>query len=69
MAHQSLSILLPLMFLGILSAQTYGVGDTIPDFTAPICANGEGTFSLYDYNGAVNGGDYSVVWITFLASW
>ncbi|MFQ6674011.1 MAG: hypothetical protein ACE5GH_04405 [Fidelibacterota bacterium] len=54
---------------GFLSAQGYAVGDTVEDFQSPICANGEGDFHLYDYNGDVNGGDYSVIWVTFFASW
>lgn len=52
-----------------LKAQPYGVGEIVEDFVAPICANGEGDISLYDYFGDFNGGNYHVVWLTFFASW
>ncbi|MFQ6676647.1 MAG: redoxin domain-containing protein [Fidelibacterota bacterium] len=55
-------------FTGVFS-QTIEVGDTLRTLTAPVCANGEGEFSLDAYDGARNGGDYSVTWMTFLASW
>ena len=61
--------LLPFLALGLLSGQSYNVGDVVEDFTAPICANGEGDFRLYDYNGNVNGGNYAVIWINSFASW
>ena len=55
--------------MGIAFAQPYAVGDRVGDFTAPLCANDEGEFRLYDYNGDENGGRYSVIWINFFASW
>ena len=46
------------------------VGDTCPDFTIPICANGEGDFNLYEQcNGAENGGYYKVTWLNIFATW
>ncbi|MFQ6616381.1 MAG: redoxin domain-containing protein [Fidelibacterota bacterium] len=54
---------------GFAVAQTIDVGDTLRDLAAPLCANGEGDFNLKAYDGDENGGDYSVTWITFLASW
>ena len=60
----------PLLLLGSwLYAQPYTVGEVVGDFSAPICANGSGTFQLHDYNGAANGGDYHVIWLGFFASW
>ncbi len=46
------------------------VGDTSPNFTTPICANGTGGFDLYtESNGLENGGLFKVTWITLFASW
>lgn len=46
------------------------VGQISPNFTTPICANGTGDFDLYtECNGAENGGDFKVTWITLFASW
>ncbi len=53
----------------LLNAQPYEAGDMIGDFSASICANGEGNLNLYDYYGDFNGGDYNVIWLTFFASW
>ena len=58
-----------LILVGIVSAQQYDVGDVIPDFTVPICANESGDLSLYDYNGDENGDDYYVIWINLFTSW
>ena len=52
------------------ASQTLGVGDIASNFTIPYCENGEGPFNLYDEcNGAVNGGNYKVTWLTLFASW
>tara|TARA_B100000767_G_scaffold274756_1_gene308781 strand:+ start:2589 stop:2810 length:222 start_codon:yes stop_codon:yes gene_type:complete len=46
------------------------IGEISPDFSAPICANSEDDlFTLYQLNGAVNGGDYKVVWLNLFTSW
>ena len=69
MSQKVLGVLFLLQF-GIIAAQPYGVGDTIPDFQVPLCANGEGNLSFYaTYNGDVNGGNYSVIWLTFFTPW
>ena len=55
--------------IGILSAQKYEVGDTVQNFTLPICVNDDGDFQLNQYNGAVNGKENSVILFIFFASW
>lgn len=58
-----------LLSSGFLSAQVYGVGDVVSDFSDPICANGEGDLHLYDYNYEENGGDQFVIWVNLFTSW
>ena len=51
-------------FMGsILTAQTYTVGDTVSNFSDPICANGEGD---WDYN---TDGRHKITWINIFTSW
>ncbi|SVA96540.1 uncharacterized protein METZ01_LOCUS149394 [marine metagenome] len=58
------------LFIANLIALPLQVGDTCPDFSVPICANGSGDFELYaNANGAENGGEYHAVWIDIFASW
>jgi len=58
------------LFISVTTSQSLGVGDIASNFTIPYCENGEGVFNLYDdCNGAVNGGDYKVTWLTLFASW
>ena len=58
------------LFISITSSQTLGVGDIASNFTIPYCENGEGYFNLYDEcNGAENGGNYQVTWLTLFSSW
>lgn len=46
------------------------VGDVVPDFSVPICVNGDGDFNFYERaNGETNGGNYKVVWLPIFASW
>lgn len=52
-----------------IAAQTYSVGDVVSDFSMPICANGTGDWTLYDYFGDQNGGNYNVIWINVFTSW
>jgi len=52
-----------------LSAQVYGVGDVVSDFSDPICSNGEGDLFLYDYNYEENGGEQYVIWLNLFTSW
>ena len=34
------------------------VGDVVPDFSVPVCVNGDGDFNFYERaNGDANGGD------------
>ena len=46
-----------------VSGQTYTVGDTVDNFGAPICYNGEGD---WDY---ITNGHHNVVWISSFATW
>ncbi|MBT4370468.1 MAG: hypothetical protein HN654_02085 [Candidatus Marinimicrobia bacterium] len=56
--------------ISVTTSQTLGVGDIASNFTIPYCENGEGYFNLYDEcNGAVNGGNYKVTWLTLFSSW
>lgn len=52
------------MGLCILSAQTYKVGDFVSDFTDSLCS-AEEEWTLYDYYGDLNGGDYNIIWLVF----
>jgi len=56
-------MLLPLVFV----SARYNIGDVVADFTLTEC-NG-GTFRLFDYNAAVNGGQAYVVMINFSEPW
>ena len=49
--------------LSMAHSQTYGVGDVVENFSAPICQNGEG---YWDYN---TDGRNKVVWINLFTSW
>jgi len=44
-------------------------GDTLWIPPKPVCHNGSGGWSLADFNGAVNGGDYYVILLTWFASY
>ena len=50
-------------------SQVYSVGDTVDNFTLPVCANGEGSFELYDYYWKANGGESHVVFLDIFATW
>ena len=52
----------------LLPAQHYHIDDMVSNFTLPICINGEGNFSLDQYNGDLNGGDHSVLLFMFFTS-
>jgi len=43
------------------------IGDVMPDFTLADC-DGD-SLDLYSFSGAVNGGSYHVIFLTFFASW
>ena len=47
----------------VVVGQTYGVGDVVENFSAPICQNGEG---YWDYN---TDGRNKVVWLNLFTSW
>jgi hypothetical protein len=51
----------------------YDIGETVSpehqQIEIPVCANGDGTLSLADLNGNLNGGNYRVIWLSFFASW
>ena len=55
------------ILLGIFSTEALlgqlEVGDTSPDFTAPVYMNGDGDWSLYDE------GANKVTWINLFTSW
>lgn len=54
----------------VLNALPLQVGDVVPDFSVPVCANGDGDFNFYERaNGDVNGGEYRVTWLPIFASW
>ena len=64
--------------IGMVSAQTYCAGDQISvshqNIEHEVCAGFEeynvgDSFKLADYNGELNGGDYSIVFIDMSASW
>ena len=57
------------ILLSTMAFGAYNVGDFVADFTLPICANGTGDFTLYDYYGDLNGGDYHVLWLNLFTSW
>ena len=44
-------------------------GDTLLIPPKPVCHNGSGGWSLADFNGEVNGGDYHVILLTWFASY
>ena len=53
-----------------LNALPLQVGDVVPDFSVPVCENGDGDFNFYERaNGDVNGGEYRVTWLPIFASW
>jgi len=61
-----------LLFIGLAWGQIYSIGDTIPNFTLPLCANGEGqdSISLYDYYDEFPcGTDYNSILLVWLYSW
>ncbi|SVA01616.1 uncharacterized protein METZ01_LOCUS54470 [marine metagenome] len=59
-----------LSLLTIVFSLPLQIGDNVPDFSVPICANGTGDWNLYDNaNGLVNGGNYKVVWMPIWATW
>ncbi|MFQ6613272.1 MAG: redoxin domain-containing protein [Fidelibacterota bacterium] len=51
----------------------YDVGSTVSlehrETELAVCANGDGTLRLDDFNVAVNGGNPKVIWISFFTSW
>ena len=53
----------------LLFGQQYSVGDSVANFTVPVCANGSGTWALNDYNGALNGDEYHVIFVDIYKSW
>ena len=55
--------LVSVAILSMARSQTYQVGDLINNFSAPICQNGEGTWS-YDVDGVDK-----VTWINLFTSW
>ena len=57
-------ILFLLVGLCGLSAENYKVGDYVADFTDSLCT-ASAEWTLYDYYGDLNGGDYSVIWLVF----
>jgi len=63
-------IIFILIASGNIFSQVLNVGDTVPNFTIPACSNSsDSTWTLYDYNGAMNGGNPSVILLTLFTSW
>lgn len=64
----SLSFLITIIF-----GQYYEIGSLISmehqAVELNVCANDTGPFSLNNFNGANNDGDYHVIWIIFFTSW
>ena len=63
-----------LLLISFCFSQTLQVGDVVPDFSVPICANpgdgSDGFFSFYTYNGNTNEtGEFSVIWANLFTSW
>ena len=70
----TMNIVLALTLTGFASSQSFQVGDVVDvNFTEPICSNsggmGEAEWYLFDYNGALNGGEYRIIWLNFFAAW
>ncbi|MFQ6605672.1 MAG: hypothetical protein ACE5D8_09000 [Fidelibacterota bacterium] len=63
------TLLAGILLAGVITAQTYNVGDVVANFSEAICANGTGDWVLDNYNGDLNGGDYHVIWINLFTSW
>ena len=69
-----MNIILALTLVCVVSAQQFQVGDVVNvNFSEPICSNsggmGDADWYLFDYDGALNGGEYRVVWLIFFAAW
>ena len=71
-------IILFLTSFSIVAAQTYCAGEQVSlnhqDISHEVCAGFEeystgDVFKLSDYNGDLNGGDYSIILIDMSASW
>ena len=72
-----MNFLLYLLFISFV-LPVYNVGETITDTDQNIVLNDCDQTSVYnvgdqvrmsDWNGAVNGGDYHVIWLEMSASW
>ena len=57
-----MKLLQAILFISLAFGQLE-VGDTSPDFTTPICMNGDGDWSLYEE------GANKVTWINLFTSW
>lgn len=66
---KKLFLLILILGLALPAFGQLQVGDDVPNFTITACANDTGTIELYDFNGAVNGGDYHVIFIEMFTSW
>ncbi|SVA82025.1 uncharacterized protein METZ01_LOCUS134879 [marine metagenome] len=62
-------IVFNLLLVSSIFSQALQVGDTVPNFAVPICANGEGNLRLYNYYGNENDGDFNVLWLNLFTSW
>ena len=52
-----------LLLFNICSAQLYQLGDTVQNFGAPICENGNGSWSYDEY------GNNRIIFLSIFASW
>jgi hypothetical protein len=51
------------LFLSIGFAQLYELGDIVQNFGAPICENGDGSWSYDEYGGN------KIIFLSIMASW
>ena len=72
---KKLSIIILSLLIGSASASVYNVGDQISgshqNISFPVCYGDypDNNLSLSDFNGELNGGDWSVIWISMSATW
>ena len=72
---KKLSIIILSLLIGSVSASVYNVGDQVSEshqnISFPVCYGDypDANLSLSDFNGELNGGDWSVIWISMSATW
>ena len=72
---KKLSIIILSILIGSVSASVYNVGDQVSEshqnISFPVCYGDytDDDLSLSDFNGDLNGGDFSVLFISMSATW